>query len=792
MRIRCGAKHWSGRQTSCACVAWPIGRALLRCVSGSVAVIAWVLACACLILGAAPAFASEQTKRVLILVSNNITYSGTLSIALGTIDRLNEKAPSQLELLPEFLDLARFPLDRHASISTRYLADKYADKKPDVIITAGGQASAFVRQHHGSFLPGVPVVLCCASAQAFLEKANSTDVTGIVSPRDITQTLDLAERLQPDAKNLVVVAGSGKFDVEWLAFVRRQLQQRTRQISVEYLIGLPLQDLLHAVSTLPRDTIVVSLTYGSDNNEGRYTTSEVVKRLAAESSAPIYVPYDTNIGDGVLGGYVRPSRLLGAELADVALEILAGKSAADIPPRVTSTGRYRVDSRQLARWGLSEARLPADTEILFQPPSIWETHQGLAKFAIATILALLCIVALLVIYTLQRARRTRAERALTDSQRKMAFVADATNSGLWQMRSDDQPLWASNHCRTLFDLSAESPVTLEGLSKVIHADDRREFVRAMRSCARFGQPLHSEFRVVLSNGKIRWIAAKGGQQSVEDDGAATVANGLFIDVTAIKEMEQDAELQRSEVRHLTRQALMNELSGSIAHELNQPLAAILSNAEAVVQVLETKRLDRAKLREIIEDIISEDTRAAEVVSRVRRMLKKGDAKIEHISISALLESTIALLRAELARRKTPTELSCFGFFPLVFGDAVQLQQVFINLLMNAMDAMADTPAAERMIRINAHVVDDSIKVCIADCGQGIPDAIRNRLFEPFVTTKERGLGLGLSICASILKAHDGDIEIVNNAGPGATVTVTLRKREATSGSQTSKTMEAAE
>jgi PAS domain-containing protein len=309
----------------------------------------------------------------------------------------------------------------------------------------------------------------------------------------------LAERLQPNAKNLVVVAGSGKFDAEWLAFARHQLEQRTRQISARYLVGLPMQDLLRAVSTLPRDTIVVPLTYVSDTNDGRYTTPEVVRRIAAEASAPVYVPYDTTIGDGALGGYVRPSRLLGAELADVALEILVGTSATNVSPRITSVGRYRVDGRQLARWGLSAAHLPAGTEILFQPPSLWETHQGLATSALATILTLLCAVVFLVVYTLQRARRARAEKALTDSQRKIAFVADATNSGLWQMRSDDQPLWASNHCRTLFDLPADSLVTLEGLSKAIHADDRREFVRAMRSCARFGQPLHSEFRVVLSN-----------------------------------------------------------------------------------------------------------------------------------------------------------------------------------------------------------------------------------------------------------------------------------------------------
>ncbi len=150
-----------------------------------------------------------------------------------------------------------------------------------------------------------------------------------------------------------------------------------------------------------------------------------------------------------------------------------------------------------------------------------------------------------------------------------------------------------------------------------------------------------------------------------------------------------------------RQSVLNELSGSIAHELNQPLTAILSNAEAAQELLNAQELDHRKLGEILNDIVVEDTRAADVIGRVRQLLKKGDRKREAINIGRLISSTLALLRGEIVKRKIAVDVDCAPRLPLVLGDAVQLQQVLINLLVNAMDAMTSNPPSEREIRIRA-------------------------------------------------------------------------------------------
>ena len=412
-------------------------------------------------------------------------------------------------------------------------------------------------------------------------------------------------------------------------------------------------------------------------------------------------------------------------------------------------------------------------------------------WAIGTVGSLSVIFALVGIFRSQRNRGARIDRQLAATRDTVSFIETATNAGLWRMQGEDQPIRMTYDCRELLNLwEAPQLITLDVLSRRIHADDRAAFLRDVRGCARFRQPLHAEYRVVADEGRIRWVAVKGRRCNEEGIDRGMI-EGIFIDITAMKEMEQEVDAQREDVRHLMRQAVMNELSGSIAHELNQPLTAILSNAEAARRLLTGESVDQSKLQDIVSDIIAEAMRTADIVRRVRQMLKKGHANIESIDIVEVLESTAALLRGELARRRSSIEFSVSGVASRVGGDAVALQQVFINLIMNALDAMAQTAFANRIVKIDIAMVNDGLTVRIKDNGHGIPADVQGKLFEQFVTTKERGLGLGLWICRSILSAHGGDIEVVNNEEGGAAAIVTLRTRQANKLNQ-QKLMEAAE
>jgi signal transduction histidine kinase len=242
----------------------------------------------------------------------------------------------------------------------------------------------------------------------------------------------------------------------------------------------------------------------------------------------------------------------------------------------------------------------------------------------------------------------------------------------------------------------------------------------------------------------------------------------------LKTRQRTAELAR-----INRRSVAGEMSASIAHELNQPLTAILSNAEVAHDLLGRENHDPAKIREIVADIIEEDTRAANVIDRIRQLLRKGESKSDIIDLNELIESTLHLLRGELVKRKTNVETALAADLPAIVGDSVQLQQVLLNLLINAIDAVGSKTPPRRMINISTRVNGKHVEVDITDSGHGIRADDQKRVFEPFFTTKEQGLGLGLSICSTIVNAHNGKLSIQNNDRGGATAALILPSARAT-------------
>ena len=227
-----------------------------------------------------------------------------------------------------------------------------------------------------------------------------------------------------------------------------------------------------------------------------------------------------------------------------------------------------------------------------------------------------------------------------------------------------------------------------------------------------------------------------------------------------------------------RQSVLGELSGAIAHELNQPLTAILFNAEAAYDLLGRTKIDLEHIREIVADIIEEDTRASEVMARIRTLLRKGESKSDTIDLNQLMSSTLHLLHGELIRRRINVKIELAPALPMIAGDPVQLQQVLINAILNAIEAMSLNGPTQRTLKIDTGMSGNRIRATIVNSGHGISAEHEAQLFQPFFTTKEHGLGLGLSICSTIMKTHGGQLTLENNAGGGATVTVTLPAREA--------------
>ena len=240
------------------------------------------------------------------------------------------------------------------------------------------------------------------------------------------------------------------------------------------------------------------------------------------------------------------------------------------------------------------------------------------------------------------------------------------------------------------------------------------------------------------------------------------------DVTDRKRAELEAVAQRLELAHLSRVAVLGELSGTLAHELSQPLTAVLGNAQAARRLLDRSQIDVAELKDALDDVIKNNRRAGAVIDRLRALLRKEDAPLQPVSLNDVAREVVELAHGELLSRHVTVTSTLMPEAPVVCGDRIQLQQVVLNLVLNACDAMTNTPVPQRQLVLATRAENGFVELLVSDRGVGIPKGELEHVFEPFVSSHKRGLGLGLTISRSIVDAHEGSIRAENNADGGAT------------------------
>lgn len=363
---------------------------------------------------------------------------------------------------------------------------------------------------------------------------------------------------------------------------------------------------------------------------------------------------------------------------------------------------------------------------------------------------------------------------MREIEKKMNLAAQAANLGLWVRDIASGELWATDKCRLIFGFLPDETLTYDTFLARVHSPDRASKNLAVRRALDTASFYDTEYRVVLPDGTLRWIGATG-QAEFDTAGTPTRMLGVCADITARKRAEFETHELRQELAHASRVTLLGQLSSSLAHELNQPLGAILRNAEAAEIYLKMQPPDLAEVAAILTDIRKDDQRAGGVIDRMRALLKRRHLEPEPLQIPVLIEDVTGFVLTDAAMRHINIELSLPPELPAVHGDRVQIQQVLLNLVINAMDAMADRPADSRRVEIGAgHTGGGMVELSVRDTGHGIPSGKMGRLFEPFFTTKPQGMGIGLAISNTIIEAHGGRLWAENNEGAeGATFHFTL-------------------
>ncbi len=327
--------------------------------------------------------------------------------------------------------------------------------------------------------------------------------------------------------------------------------------------------------------------------------------------------------------------------------------------------------------------------------------------------------------------------------------------------------------------------TLDGVFLDFHAQDASKLYappaafigRAMRDVlpAPVAHALAEAFtRAIATNEpeKIEYTLDTGGREGFYEAVVVTCDGDKILsmvrDITDRRRAELEADSHRRELAHLGRVATLVELSGTMAHELSQPLTAILSNAQAARRLLDRDPPDVDLIRAALDDVIRNDKRAGSVIEHLRSLLRKGDSTRQPVDLNEVVRETLDLAVGELQSRRVAVTRALVDAIPLVQADRVQLQQVVLNLVMNACDAMDGTPAAGRRLVVATANGDGFVRLAVTDRGPGIPDGQLERVFEPFVTFRDQGLGLGLAISRSIVTHHGGSIRAENNPDGGAT------------------------
>lgn len=367
--------------------------------------------------------------------------------------------------------------------------------------------------------------------------------------------------------------------------------------------------------------------------------------------------------------------------------------------------------------------------------------------------------------------RKLAERALRENDERMALAAAAANVGFWDYDVGTRRLWVTDQYRLIFGVTSDALLTGSRCVSMIHADDRKVAMRAFVDATQTGAPLEIEFRVVSPDGMTRDLSVRGRAER-DLDGVVVRLIGLAIDVTERRRAEREATERRRELAHLARVATVNGLSGALAHELAQPLAAIMSNAQVAGRLLQKEPLDVPLLREIVQDIVSDDRRGAKVIRHLRSLLVNGEAPRETLDMRDVVLDVVSLQRSDLLEHEITLAIELPEEPAPIVGDHVQLEQVLLNLIVNARDAMTDMPANRRQLRIEVRQIDRFVRVRVTDSGVGIPRERLTRVFDSFYTTKAHGLGLGLAICQTIIEDHGGKLWAAAEDG-GATLTFTL-------------------
>jgi PAS domain S-box-containing protein len=751
----------------------------------------------------ASSFASEpgKTKRVLILysfkygLSANVHMDGNKVTGDAIQATMEEEIADGIGFQSERMDVSTLPENRYFEELRDTYRKKYDGQPIDLIIAVNFRALKFLINHGEEIWPNTPILFCgLEKGRREQLKRLRPNITGLFVDARFGDMIDTIFKIHPNTQQVTVIVGTSETERFIEARVRQAYREYVGRVDFTSLSNFGFDAILSRVADLPPNSIVLFLTLLQDG-EGKSVPENALHLISRMSNVPVYGLFDVYVGHGIVGGSLYSVENRGIMIGKMGVRILAGEKPRDIPIETRQKHFNLYDWRQLKRWGIAESDLPQGSIVRYREQSFYELYYKYIWGVVALIVLETLLINLLLI---SRARRLRAEQELQKTHHKLEETNVGLKNEIVERKQTEEELHESEErYRSLVDKLPAAIIAIQdgnflfsnpfglrllGFSDlkdilgrrvldIVSPEFRELVIQRMESLAQGKNNPTFEMELLKTDGTI--VAVESTSVSIQIDGKQT---GLIIcnDVTQRKQAEKALLKSQEEVKHLDRVTTMGELTTAIAHEINQPLAAILSNAQAAIRFLNDERPDFNQVEDALHDIVSDDKRAAEVIRRLQRMIKKKELEHERLELDDIIQETVNLIQSEIITTSSSIAMDLETGIPIVYGDRIQIQQVILNLLLNALDAVKSQPLEARKVRISARVgAADSILISVSDSGLGIEDHKLETVFDAFYTTKNKGIGMGLPVSKSIIEQHNGRIWASNNPEGGAVFAFTL-------------------
>ncbi|WP_167505721.1 response regulator [Desulfosediminicola flagellatus] len=728
-------------------------------------------------------FAKAAETNAFILHSYHQEYPWTKRENNGIVETLQTLNPeSDITFSTEYLDTKRVQFStEYQEFFAKYLETKYAGLRPDIVFVTDDNALEFITNHRSRIFPTVPVVFCGVNDTSFITQHSSDDIYGVFEEKDITANLQLVKKLFPGIENVTFIGDNSQtYEV-----IYRQILAAAALDFPQYDLSFVAHRNLNQVENLIRatsNTVLVLTTIGGfhDNHDQVLSISTTLKRLRALGEYAIISMEDVYMHDGILGGVTTSGKTQGGSAAELASQLLEGRSISDAKHYVTGENIPTFDHRELVRLNIPESRLPHDSIIVNKPLSIYEEFKDVIISAFLTFLILCTLISFLLISIV---RRKKAEEDLKSSRNFLNSVLDNLPDMVFVKEAENLTFVSLNKASEAF--------FNEPTDNVIGKTDYDFFTKQEADF------FTSIDRKVLTSKKFFEIPSEpirtsSGQRHLhtkkipilDDNNKPIFLLGISRDITNdIIAAQERVELE-NKLKQSQKMESIGTLAGGIAHDFNNILSSIIGYTELAQHQPDVT----PGVKKLLDGTLKGAERAKQLVRQILTFSRKNEQDRKPVVLADIVQESLTLLKSTLPSTiDIKHEIYSRG---KILADPTQMHQVIMNLCTNGYQAMQGNNG---ILRVRLQEIDDKVypsdgkfsdfpmgpylHLTVTDCGKGMSKELLERIFDPYFTTKgpESGTGLGLAVVHGIIKSHGGHIVVESEKAQGTTVNVYLPK-----------------